>query len=78
MKTLRGSQHTVLFDPSNSVYELKCLLEPMANVPVEEQRLILKGKALLNEHAFSQYMTDGMGEQSSIVVHLVEKPVPST
>ncbi|CAB4390204.1 unnamed protein product [Rhizophagus irregularis] len=69
IKSLKGGQtFTVQLNNSDTVINLKEKLQPLASIPINNQRLILKGKALIDTKTLYEY-----GINNDTTVHLVQK-----
>jgi hypothetical protein len=69
IKSLKGGQiYTVQLNNSDTVINLKEKLQPLASIPINNQRLILKGKALVDTKTLYEY-----GINSDTIIHLVQK-----
>ena len=66
IKTLTGQSHTVPVNMSYTVKDLKDSLEAIANIPVDQQRLIYAGKQLEDQFTLDQYQI-----RSEAILHLV-------
>ena len=64
----KGNEHVVKTTRGETVLSLKEKLEEVGGYPVNTQRLVLKGKALVNTKTIGEY-----GISEGTVVHLVEK-----
>ena len=64
----KGNEHVVKTTRGETVLSLKEKLEEVGGYPVNTQRLVLKGKALVNNKTIGDY-----GISEGTVVHLLEK-----
>lgn len=55
IKTLTGQSHTVPVNMTYTIKDLKDSLEAIANIPVDQQRLIYAGKQLEDQFTLEQY-----------------------
>ena len=69
IKSLKGGQtYTVQLNNSDTILNLKEKLQPLASISVNNQRLILKGKALIDTKTLYEY-----GIINGTTIHLVQK-----
>ncbi|CAG8452687.1 3180_t:CDS:2 [Funneliformis caledonium] len=69
IKSLKGGQtYTIQLNNSDTILNLKEKLQPLASTSVINQRLILKGKALVDTKTLYEY-----GINNDTTVHLVQK-----
>ncbi|GES89752.1 ubiquitin-related domain-containing protein [Rhizophagus clarus] len=69
IKSLKGGQtYTVQLNNSDTVVNLKEKLQPLTSIPINNQRLILKGKALVDTKTLYEY-----GINNDTTIHLVQK-----
>lgn len=73
VKTLTGKTTTVEIQPSDTVLDLKRKIEEQEGIPLDHQRLVLKGRQLLNECILIYYNI-----QQHSVVHLIAFPFIGT
>ncbi|XP_053154336.1 ubiquitin-like protein 4A [Hemicordylus capensis] len=69
VKALQGRECSLQVSPDERISSLKRLVSEKLNVPVSQQRLLFKGKALADEHRLSDY---SIGPESKL--NLVIKP----
>ncbi|KAJ7317473.1 hypothetical protein JRQ81_003635 [Phrynocephalus forsythii] len=69
VKALQGRECNLQVSPDESISSLKRLVSEKLNVPVSQQRLLFKGKALADEYRLSDY---SIGPESKL--NLVIKP----
>uniref|UniRef100_A0A1D1YL33 Polyubiquitin n=1 Tax=Anthurium amnicola TaxID=1678845 RepID=A0A1D1YL33_9ARAE len=69
IKSLKGGQtYTVQLNNSDTIISLKEKLQPLSSIPINNQRLILKGKALVDIKTLHEY-----GINNDTTIHLVQK-----
>ncbi|XP_015261014.1 PREDICTED: ubiquitin-like protein 4A [Gekko japonicus] len=69
VKALQGRECSLQVSPDERISSLKRLVSEKLNVPISQQRLLFKGKALADEHRLSDY---SIGPESKL--NLVIKP----
>ncbi|XP_030404202.1 ubiquitin-like protein 4A [Gopherus evgoodei] len=75
VKALQGRGCSLQVSPDEHVSTLKRLVSEKLNVPVSQQRLLFKGKALADEHRLSDYSI-GPESKLNLVIKPPEKPSP--
>ncbi|XP_042310326.1 ubiquitin-like protein 4A [Sceloporus undulatus] len=73
VKALQGRECCLQVSPEERISSLKRLVSEKLNVPISQQRLLFKGKALADEHRLSDY---SIGPESKL--NLVIKPPEKT
>ncbi|RIA88125.1 ubiquitin-related domain-containing protein [Glomus cerebriforme] len=69
IKSLKGGQTLIVqLNNSDTILNLKEKLQPLTSIPVNNQRLILKGKALVDIKTLYEY-----GIDNDTTIHLVQK-----
>ncbi|XP_026567225.1 ubiquitin-like protein 4A [Pseudonaja textilis] len=75
VKALQGRECSLQVSPDERISSLKRLVSEKLNVPVSQQRLLFKGKALADEHRLSDYSI-GPESKLNLVIKPLEKASP--
>ncbi|XP_062979149.1 ubiquitin-like protein 4A [Elgaria multicarinata webbii] len=75
VKALQGRECCLQVSPDERISSLKRLVSEKLNVPVSQQRLLFKGKALADEHRLSDYAI-GPESKLNLVIKPLEKASP--
>ncbi|XP_075041117.1 ubiquitin-like protein 4A [Mixophyes fleayi] len=67
VKALKGKEAIIQVSESDTVLAVKRLVEEKLQVPVSQQRLLFRGKALSDEHSLSFYSV-GPGSRLNLMV----------
>ncbi|KAG8447762.1 hypothetical protein GDO86_015030 [Hymenochirus boettgeri] len=67
VKALKGRETIIQVSESDTVLSVKRLVEEKLQVPVSQQRLLYRGKALADEHSLSYYSI-GPGSRLNLMV----------
>ncbi|XP_058027733.1 ubiquitin-like protein 4A isoform X1 [Ahaetulla prasina] len=75
VKALQGRECSLQVSPDERISSLKRLVSEKLNVPISQQRLLFKGKALADEHRLSDYSI-GPESKLNLVIKPLEKASP--